>query len=170
MSDLLLIPPAEGVRTVGRGESEHFEIANSHFTWKAKGVDTGYAFAIHELPQERGKDVPRHASEVFYILEGQVNFMRLTEDQLNWVTCAQGDPLIVPPNAFRSFANRSGVLARLLSTANQLHQAYFDEAARTVTASDPLPAGPPEMDALQRTLAWAPKYNIFFAPLAAPTA
>ena len=167
MSDLLQIPPAEGVRKVGRGEGEHFEIANSRFTWKAKGVDTAYAFAIYELPLEPGKGVPLHShsyAEVFYILEGQVDFLRLEQGQLEWVSCTPGDTLIVPPNAFHGFANQTEQLARLLSTANQLHQAYFDAAARTVAASDPLPTGPPDMQELVRALELAPKYSMFFAP------
>jgi hypothetical protein len=40
------IPATEGVRKVGRGEGEKFDIAGAHLTWKAKGVDTGYAFSI----------------------------------------------------------------------------------------------------------------------------
>ena len=163
----LQIPPTEGVRKVGPGEGEHFDIADSRFTWKAKAADTGYAFAIYELPLDPGKGGPLHAhayAEVFYILEGQVDFMRLTEGQQEWVSCGRGDTLIVPPNAFHCFANRSGAPARLLSTANLLHQAFFDEAARPALATDPAPASPPDMAELQRALGLAPKYNLFFAP------
>jgi quercetin dioxygenase-like cupin family protein len=173
MSNSLQIPATEGVRKVGRGAGEHFEIANSRFTWKAKAADTGYAFAIYELPLEPTKGVPLHShayAEVFYILEGQVDFMRLVADQVEWVSCTPGDTLIVPPNAFHGFANRTDYPARLLSTANLLHQAYFDEAARTVAASDPLPTGAPDMDELMRALSLAPKYNMFFAPPAAEPA
>ena len=163
----LQIPPTEGVRKVGPGEGEHFDIADSRFTWKAKAADTGYAFAIYELPLDPGKGVPLHAhpyAEVFYILEGRVDFMRLTAGQQEWVRCGRGDTLLVPPNALHGFANRSDQPARLLSTANQLHQAFFDEAARPALATDPLPASPPDMAELQRALDLAPKYNMFFAP------
>jgi quercetin dioxygenase-like cupin family protein len=173
MSNSLQIPPAEGVRKVGRGAGEHFEIANSRFTWKAKTADTGYDFAIYELPLEPTKGVPLHAhayAEVFYILDGQIDFMRLVQDQVEWVSCMPGDTLIVPPNAFHGFANRTDHPARLLSTANGLHQAFFDEAARTVAVSDPLPTGEPDMDELMRALSLAPKYNMFFAPPVAETA
>lgn len=168
MNHPLQIPPTEGVRKVGVGEGEHFDIAGSRFTWKAKGADTGYAFAIYELPLDPGNGVPLHShpyAEVFYLLEGRVDFMRLTTDgQQEWVSCAQGESLIVPPNAFHGFANRSGQPARLLSTANLLHQAFFDEAARPALATDPMPTNPPDMGELQRALALAPKYNMFFAP------
>jgi hypothetical protein len=60
MNNFLQIPPTEGVRKVGRGEGEHFDIAGSRYTWKAKDADTGYAFAIYELTY----------AEDFYILEG----------------------------------------------------------------------------------------------------
>jgi quercetin dioxygenase-like cupin family protein len=167
VNNTLQIPPTEGVRKVGQGEGEHFDIADSRFTWKAKAADTGYAFAIYELPLEPGKGVPLHThayAEVFYILDGQVDFMRLTKEQLEWVSCTPGETLIVPPNAFHGFANRSGQPARLLSTANLLHQAFFDEAARPALASDPLPTSLPDMAELQRALSLAPKYNMFFAP------
>jgi len=161
------IPPTEGVRKVGPGEGEHFDIADSRFTWKAKAADTGYAFAIYELPLDPGKGVPLHThpyAEVFYILEGCVAFMRQPAAQPESMSCGRGDTLIVPPNAFHGFANRSDQPARLLSTANQLHQAFFDEAARPALATDPLPASPPDMAELQRALGLAPKYNMFFAP------
>jgi quercetin dioxygenase-like cupin family protein len=163
----LQIPPTEGVRKIGAGEGEHFDIADSRFTWKAKAADTGYAFAIYELPLDPGKGVPLHShpyAEVFYILDGRVDFMRLTDGQQDWVSCERGETLIVPPNAFHGFANRSGAPARLLSTANLLHQAFFDEASRPALATDPLPASPPNMAELQRALGLAPKYNMFFAP------
>ncbi|RZK57421.1 MAG: hypothetical protein EOO59_09125, partial [Hymenobacter sp.] len=57
----LQIPPTEGVRKIGAGQGEHFDIADSRFTWKAKAADTGYAFAIYELPLDPGKGVPLHA-------------------------------------------------------------------------------------------------------------
>jgi quercetin dioxygenase-like cupin family protein len=163
----LQIPPTEGVRKIGAGEGEHFDIADSRFTWKAKAADTGYAFAIYELPLDPGKGVPLHShpyAEVFYILDGRVDFMRLTDGQQGWVSCERGETLIVPPNAFHGFANRSGTPARLLSTANLLHQAFFDEASRPALATDSLPASPPDMAELQRALGLAPKYNMFFAP------
>lgn len=171
MSTSLQIPPTEGVRKIAQGEGEHFDIADSRFTWKAKAADTGYAFAIYELPLDSGKGVPLHShsyAEVFYILEGRVDFMCLTNGQQEWVSCERGETLIVPPNAFHGFANQTSQPARLLSTANLLHQAFFDEAARTVSASDPLPASPPDMGELQRALSLAPKYNMFFAPPPAP--
>jgi len=161
------IPSTEGVRKIGVGEGEHFDIADSRFTWKAKAADTGYAFAIYELPLDPGKGVPLHShpyAEVFYILDGRVDFMRLTGGQQEWVSGERGETLIVPPNAFHGFANRSGAPARLLSTANLLHQAFFDEASRPAQATDPLPASPPDRVELQRALGLAPKYNMFFAP------
>jgi quercetin dioxygenase-like cupin family protein len=141
-------------------EGEHFDIAASRFTCKAKATDTGYTFAIYELPLDPDKGVPLHAhpyAEVFCILEGRVDFLRLTDSQQEWVSAERGDTLITPPNAFHSFANRSDAPARLLSTANLLHQAFFDEAARPARATDPLLASPPDLGELQRALALAPR-------------
>jgi hypothetical protein len=65
---------------------------------------------------------------------------------------------------------RSGAPARLLSTANLLHQAIFDEAARPALATDPLPASPPDMGNCSVRWAW-PQSTICFSshpPLANP--
>jgi hypothetical protein len=40
------IPTSEGVRKIGLGEGEKFDIAGVHLTWKVKGEDSGYAFSI----------------------------------------------------------------------------------------------------------------------------
>jgi quercetin dioxygenase-like cupin family protein len=165
MNNPLQIPPSEGVRKVAAGEGEHIDLAGLRFTWKAKCADTGYDFGIYELPLNPGDGVPLHAhpyGEVFYILEGRVDYMRFTEGQLEWVSCERGDTLVIPPNALHGFANRTQSPARVLSTANQLHQAYFDEAARVVSASDPQPTL--DMEELQQALALGPKYHMFFPP------
>jgi len=50
------IPATEGVRRIGFGEGEEFDIAGAHLTWKAKGENTGYAFSICE-PISRGDEL-----------------------------------------------------------------------------------------------------------------
>ena len=42
------IPTTEGVRKVGPGEGEKFDIAGAHLTWKARSEDADYAFSICE--------------------------------------------------------------------------------------------------------------------------
>ena len=49
------IPTTEGVRKVGPGQGERFDIAGAHLTWKVKGEESGYAFSICEQTLAPGK-------------------------------------------------------------------------------------------------------------------
>jgi hypothetical protein len=60
MNNPLQIPLSEGVRKVAAGEGEHIDLAGLRFTWKAKCVETGYAFDIYELPLNPGDGVLLH--------------------------------------------------------------------------------------------------------------
>ncbi|HSS17517.1 MAG TPA: cupin domain-containing protein [Candidatus Dormibacteraeota bacterium] len=103
------IPATEGVRKVGRGEGEKFDIAGAHLTWKAKGVDTGCAFSICEQTLAPGEGVPLHShasAEAFYVLAGAADFFRLLNGKEDWVRCETGGLMILPPNSLHAFYNK----------------------------------------------------------------
>jgi quercetin dioxygenase-like cupin family protein len=131
------IPTTEGVRKVGPGEGEQFNIAGAHLTWKVKGEDSGYAFSICEQTLAPGEGVPLHchpSAEVFYILSGAADFFRLVDGEEDWIRCETGDLMILPPNSLHAFYNKSSEPCSFLGISTQLHQAFFDAVAnRTKT-------------------------------------
>ena len=126
------IPTNEGVRKVGAGEGEKFDVADAHLIWKAKAEDTSYAFSICEQILAPGEGVPLHshaAAEVFYILSGAADFFRVTAGEENWIRCATGELMILPPNSLHAFYNKTSEPCRLLGISTPSHQAFFDAVA-----------------------------------------
>ena len=107
------IPATEGVRKVGRGEGEKFDIAGAHLTWKAKGEDTEYAFSICEqiLGPDEGVPLHSHASaEAFYVLSGAADFFRLVNGNEDWIRCETGELMILPPNSLHAFYHKTSAV------------------------------------------------------------
>jgi quercetin dioxygenase-like cupin family protein len=93
------IPLGSGLRKVERNEGEKFDVAGVRFTWKVKGEDTGYAFSVYEQELEPAEGVPLHChayGEVFYVLAGYIDFLRVTGAGAEWITCADGETIIIP--------------------------------------------------------------------------
>src|SRR5262249_28945014 len=132
-TELRNIPATEGVRKVGRGEGERFEIAGTQVVWKVKGEDSGYAFSVCELTLAPGDGVPLHShasAEAFHVLAGAADFFRIVDGEEDWIRCETGELMIVPPNALRAFYNNASEPCRLLGISTPLHQAFFDAVSR----------------------------------------
>jgi quercetin dioxygenase-like cupin family protein len=160
------IPATEGVRKVGRGEGEKFDIAGAHLTWKAKGVDTGYAFSICEQALAPGESVPLHShasAEAFYVLSGVADFFRVVGGEEDWIRCAAGGLMILPPNCLHAFYNKTSDPCRLLGISTQLNQTFFDAVASADKnkpfASLPLP------EAMKLVAQIGGQHNFYFAPI-----
>jgi quercetin dioxygenase-like cupin family protein len=163
------IPLGAGLRKVARDEGKLFDVAGAKFTWKAKGEDTGFALSMYEQELEPGHGVPLHChpySEVFYVLAGEVDFLRAGEGEDEWVPCSAGEAVIVPVNGLHAFYNRTDRPARMLSISTQLHQAFFDAVAEA-DRIEPFSAAPmPE--AMARVAAVARNYDMHFLPFDPP--
>jgi quercetin dioxygenase-like cupin family protein len=165
------IPAAEGVRKVGPGEGERFDLAGAHITWKVKGEDSGYAFSICEQSLAPGEGVPLHSHsspEVFYILAGQPDFLRIVEGKEDWIHCETGATMILPPNSLHAFYNRTSEPCCVLGISTQLHRAFFDAVA-SADQNDPFSALPPA-EARARIAQIGLHHNMYFAPYDVKTA
>jgi mannose-6-phosphate isomerase-like protein (cupin superfamily) len=160
------IPAIEGVRKIGRGQGEKFDIAGAHLTWKAKGVDTGYAFSICEqtLGPDEGVPLHSHASvEAFYVLSRAADFFRLVDGKEDWVRCETGDLMILPPNSLHAFYNKTSESCRPLGISTPSHQAFFDAVA---SADEKRPfASLPFPEAMMRVAQIGAQHNMYFAPV-----
>jgi quercetin dioxygenase-like cupin family protein len=134
-----------GVKKVLANEGLVVDVAGQRLTWKARGEDTGYVFSIYEMTLPPEKALPLHYhpyAEVFYVLEGEVEFGSMKDRQEEWITCQAGETVVVGPDSVHSFRNDSGKPARFLSISTQQHQAFFDACAVTASNEDPAPTFP----------------------------
>jgi quercetin dioxygenase-like cupin family protein len=163
------IPPGRGLRRVERNGGEAFNVADARLTWKAKGQDTGHAFSIFEQQLGLGEGVPLHChayGEVFYVLDGEVDFLRVDDAGEDWIVCSGGETVIVPSNALHAFYNRTDKPARLLSIASPLHQAFFDALAESDRA-DPF-SSMPRPQAMMRVAELSRQFDLHFFPFEPP--
>jgi quercetin dioxygenase-like cupin family protein len=160
------IPTSEGVRKIGLGEGEKFDIAGVHLTWKVKGEDSGYAFSICEQTLAPGEGVPLHShasAEAFYLLSGEADFFRLVDGEEDWVRCETGGLMILPPNSLHAFYNKTSEPCRVLGISTQLHQAFFDAIA---SADKSRPFSSLERPEAMRLVAQiGAQHSIYFAPV-----
>ena len=152
-----------GVKTVPANGGLLVDVAGQRLTWKARGEDTAYIFSIYEMTLLPEKALALHYhpyTEVFYVLDGEVEFGSMKDGQEEWIPCQAGETVIAGPDVVHGFRNLSGKPARFLSVSTQLHQAFFDDCAVPARNDDPIPAFP-EGEELTRLLAGAAKHQIF---------
>jgi quercetin dioxygenase-like cupin family protein len=160
------IPAEEGVRRVGAGEGEKFDIAGAHLTWKVKSLDSAYQFSVCEMTLAPGEGVPVHShssAESFYVLTGTVDFYRINDGKEDWLHCEAGDLMILPPNSLHGFQNRGLSLCRLLGISTAAHQAFFDsvvDADREARF-----ASMPHSRAMEKIAQIAQKHHMYIAPI-----
>ena len=166
MSDLLQnVPVTEGARKVEPGKGQRFDVAGAHLTWKARGEDTGYVFSVCEQDLAPGEGVPFHRhpyAEVFYIVEGPVDFFRVVNGKEDWIRCETGSTMILSSNTLHAFYNKGAKPCRVLGISTQLHQAFFD-AVEAADKDLPFSSLPP-LDAMVRVARIGSQYNMHFVP------
>lgn len=166
MSHLLqTIPSTEGARKVEPRKGQRFDVAGAHLTWKVRGEDTGYAFSVCEQDLAPGEGVPLHShpyAEVFYILDGPVDFFRVVNGKEDWIRCETGSTMILSGNTLHAFYNKAAKPCRVLGISTQLHQAFFDAVEG---ADKDLPfSSLSTSDAMARVAKIGAQYNMQFAP------
>jgi quercetin dioxygenase-like cupin family protein len=134
MNELLQkIPAVEGVRKIGVGEGEKFDVAGAHLVWKVKAEDSAYSFSVNELTLAPGESVPVHShtsAECFYVLAGEVHFFRLKDGKEDWVRATPGELMLLSPNSLHGFVNLGEATCRLLGVSTAAHQTFFDAVVR----------------------------------------
>ena len=166
MNQLLqTIPSTEGARKVEPGNGQRFDIAGAHLTWKVRGEDTGYAFSVCEQDLEPGEGVSLHShpyAEVFYILDGPVDFFRVVNGKEDWIRCETDSIMILSGNTLHAFYNKAAKPCRVLGISTQLHQAFFD-AVEEADKGVPFSVLPPS-EVMARVSRIGSQYNMHFVP------
>jgi quercetin dioxygenase-like cupin family protein len=167
MSEVLQnIPAVEGVRWVGSGEGEKFDIAGAHLTWKVKAIDSAYQFSVCEMTLAPGEGVPVHShtsAESFYVLTGSVDFYRISDGKEDWVYCEAGDLMILLPNSLHRFCNRGSSMCRVLGISTAAHQTFFDAVAAADRETSF--ASMPPSEAMRKIARIALKNHMYFVPV-----
>ncbi len=128
---------------LGRNEGKTVRVGSTRLTWKTRGENTGYQFAVYEMSLDPNNGIPLHKHaypEFFYVLEGQVDFGRMGADgRQEWLQVTAGESVTVPINAPHAFHNRTDRPARFLEVSVHYHEILFDKAAIEIGIDDPLP-------------------------------
>ncbi len=167
MNELLhKIPASEGVRKIGLGEGETFDVAGAHILWKVRAEDSAYSFTVNELTLGPAESVPVHShtsAECFYVLTGEVSFFHIEEGKESWIRATAGEMLLLPPNSLHGFHNVGRSVCRLLGVSTAAHQAFFDAVLRAENKSSFAAMAPPE--AMGTIGAIAIENNMYFPPV-----
>jgi quercetin dioxygenase-like cupin family protein len=136
------ISASYGVKKLGAKDGRTVEVGGVRLTWKARGVDTGFANSIYEMDLPPGKGIPIHShpyAEVFYVTIGYTDFLRIDErGQEEWVRCGPGETLIAPANALHAFHNRTDEPTRFLSSSGYYHEVSLERYGQAVDINSPL--------------------------------
>ena len=93
---------------VRRGAGKDYDYSQDHCFVKLPSKETGGQLSIVEDELKAGFALPRHhhkrMTEVFYILEGEVDFIFDNET----VKLSRGDTLTVPPNVWHAAECKNG--------------------------------------------------------------
>jgi quercetin dioxygenase-like cupin family protein len=126
--------------------------AGARFTWHVTAARTGGAFCLAEALVPAGTEPPLHVhareDETFYILEGQVTFLRGVER----IEAGPGDTVLLPREIQHGFAVRTPSARMLvLATPGHIENAFRSNATpidpEDADGWDALPAAAPPTQA-----------------------
>jgi quercetin dioxygenase-like cupin family protein len=152
-----------GVKKVPVNGGPVVDVLGQRFTWKARGEDTAYIFSIYEMTLLPEKALVLHYhpyAEVFYVLDGEVEFGSIKDGREEWILCQAGETVVAGPDVVHGFRNSSGKPTRFLSISTQQHQEFFDEYAVSARSDDPPPVFP-EGEELARLLEGGRRHQIY---------
>lgn len=154
------------VRHSGPRSGPRIDVLGTEMTFKISERETRGAFAMSTLTVPPGAGVPLHSHpswEAFYVLEGELSFLRTAEGATREVPARVDELVFVPHDAVHGFTNRSEAPARLLVLCGGGLEPFFLEAGTPIRAGGPPRTGPPSADEVERVLATARRHHIKFA-------
>lgn len=153
-----------------REEGKTVRVGDTRLTWKTRGENTGFQFAVYEMNLDPDSGIPLHKhpyAEFFYVLEGRIDFGRLGSDgALEWIQATAGESVTAPINAPHAFRNNTDLPARFLDVSVHYHEILFDEAATEMGIDDPMPTDPDPAE-LARFSEIAARYQGYWVELGA---
>ena len=134
MKDVLNVIPAQGGRPCNQaGRRKTIRPRPGSFQVESTGEDSAHTYTMFELNLAPGGGVDLHSHpspETFYVLEGEVTFFRINNDEQEALVCDEGTTVMIPPNALHALFNKSDNNCRLLDVSTSSHQYFFDSVAQ----------------------------------------
>ena len=141
------------------GEGRCCSVVGDLYRFFATGRDTDGKYAMWEATVPPGGGPPPHThsreEEAFYILEGEITFMR---DETK-IIAGPGTFVNMPIGSRHSFRNESGQVARMIISVAPagLEEMFFEVGRPLAPGESPTPPSPSEIEKL---LAAAPRYGV----------
>jgi quercetin dioxygenase-like cupin family protein len=139
-----------------------FDIVGPKVRFVVEPAETSGAFGIIEGVIEPGVIVPLHSHadpEVFFVLEGRLEFLRHDGASGRWMTAGAGEVVSIPSgvkHALRNTSSSTPVKALLTTTPNIY--GFFHELSRPSQSN-----GRPTEEEMQRLFKLAAKYGYWMA-------
>jgi quercetin dioxygenase-like cupin family protein len=159
--------PERGLRRLAAGEGRKLLLLGDVRTVKAGGEDTGRELTIVEQVAEPGaaSGLHRHAyQEVFYVLDGELEFAGLEDGARVTFTIGSGGTVHAAPGVAHGYRNAGEVPARFLAIMQPAGaEGFFDEAGVWLD-EDGRPPGDAAEPSTEAVLAAAARHGIEFLP------
>jgi quercetin dioxygenase-like cupin family protein len=130
-------------------------------------AESSGAFGIVRMIVPAGVAIPLHShkdSEVFYVIEGTLEFLQYDGDSSRWLTANSGDLICAPSNAKHAFRNSSSAPVTYLVASTPNAYNFLNELEKLGKPFHPDPsAGPPTPEEMQLLLTLVAKYNYWVA-------
>jgi quercetin dioxygenase-like cupin family protein len=126
--------------------------------------DASGAFGLMLVTVGPGIAIPLHSHadpEVFYVLEGQLEFLRYDGLASRWMIAGAGDTVCIPGDVKHTIRNRSTAQVVLLLVTTPGIYNFFQELGRPYNPDRP--PGPPASEDIQRLLKLVAKYGYWIA-------
>jgi mannose-6-phosphate isomerase-like protein (cupin superfamily) len=143
-----------GIVLAGTGEGESLGVVGDVITVKLDRAATNGAYSAFEELTDPGGGPPPHRheqSEMFYVLEGEVDFLEFSDSGGEPVNVVRGGPgavVSIPANAVHTFRNAGSTRSRLFFVCQPSGlEDFFRAIGIPVEDPDnpPQPEGPPDV-------------------------
>ncbi len=137
-------------------EGDSRQLGDLRLTFKAKGEQTGFQFSVFEMTLASDAGIPLHKHpypEFFYVLDGKVDFSRLSDEgAVEWMSCGGGASVMAPPNAPHTFHNHSDQPAKFLSVSTHHHEVMLGGGTPTSIDAPPVTPNPEDFERFFKAL------------------
>src|SRR3712207_4093574 len=131
----------QGSTCIRPGDGRSLRILGEVVTYKITGEQTGGAYSLFEVVSEPGGGPPPHVQhredEVFYVLEGEYEFL----DDGRTMRVGKCSLVYVPKGTLHSYKNIDDKPGRMLvsQTPGGLHERFFEEIGELATEETGIP-------------------------------
>jgi quercetin dioxygenase-like cupin family protein len=151
-------------RLVNSSNEPWFNVFGPLHQYLVAPADVSGAFALMRAIIAPGIAIPLHSHadpEVFFILEGTLEFLQHDSDSSRWLTASSAEVICIPGGVKHALRNSSSAPVTVLLATTPNIYGFFRELEKPFHPDEP--AGPPTPEDMQHLLTLAAKYNYWIA-------